>query len=134
MKIIIIQAFKSKIDGLENAVFKSGAMKHAAQFTKMLEKNCKVHAEDIQQQCGKYDKGHGMPNFWVSSMTSTKTILNLDGTTTQEKVDKMDIYMLKKDYELIHNKKAEFIKKVKHVFPIILDQCSPSLRFQLEDT
>ena len=44
----------------------------------------------------------------------------------------MDIYMWKKDYKLIHNKKAEFIKKEKHIFPIILNQCSPSLRSQLE--
>ena len=60
--------------------------------------------------------------------------LNLDGTTTQEKVDEMDIYMWKKDYELIHNKKAEFIEKEKQVFPIILGQCSLSLRSQLEGT
>ena len=38
----------------------------------------------------------------------------------------------KKDYKLICNKKAEFIKKEKRFFPIILDQCSPSLRSQLE--
>ena len=44
----------------------------------------------------------------------------------------MDIYMWKKDYELIHNKEVEFIKKEKGVFPIILNQCSPSLRSQLE--
>ena len=61
-----------------------------------------------------------------------KIILNLDGTTTQEKIDEMDIYMWKKDYKLVHNKKAEFTKKEKRVFPIIFDQYSPSLRSQLE--
>ena len=45
----------------------------------------------------------------------------------------MDIYVWKKDYKLIHSKKAEFVEKEKRVFPIILDQCSPSLRSQLED-
>ena len=60
-----------------------------------------------------------MPSISVSSTTSTKNILSLDRTTTQVKVDEMDIYVLKKDYWLIHNKKAEFIKKEKPFFPII---------------
>ena len=38
------------------------------------------------------------------------------------------------DYELIHNRKADFIEKEKRAFPIILDQCSPSLKSQLEGT
>ena len=56
----------------------------------------------------------------------------MDGTTTQENVDEMDIYLWKKDYELIQIKKAEFIEKEKQLFPIILNQCSLSLRSQLE--
>ena len=36
-KASLYKAFKSKIDGLEDTVFESGAMKHAAQFTKTLE-------------------------------------------------------------------------------------------------
>ena len=31
------KSFKSKVGGLKDAVFKSGAVKHAAQFTKRLE-------------------------------------------------------------------------------------------------
>ena len=61
-----------------------------------------------------------------------KITANPDGTTIQEKIDEMDIYVLKKDYKLVHSKIAEFIKKEKRVFPIITDQCSPSLRSQLE--
>ena len=48
-----------------------------------------------------------------------------------KKIDEMDIYVWKKDYELVHNRKAELIKK-KQVFPIILDQCLLSIRSQLE--
>ena len=36
-KASIYKAFKSKVDGLEDAAFESGAKKHATQFTKMLE-------------------------------------------------------------------------------------------------
>ena len=45
----------------------------------------------------------------------------------------MDIYIWKKDYEFIHNQKADFTKKEKNL-SIILDQCSPSLKSQLEGT
>ena len=62
----------------------------------------------------------------------SKTITSPDGTTRQEKIDELDIYVWKKDYELVHNRKAEFIEKEKRVFLIILDQCLPSLRSQLE--
>ena len=58
--------------------------------------------------------------------------MNLDDTMMQEKIEEMDIYVWKKDYDLVHRQKAEFIEKEKRVFPIILDQCLPSLRSQLE--
>ena len=37
-------------------------------------------------------------------------ITNLDGTTSQEKINEMNVYVLKYN-ELIHNRKDEFIKK-----------------------
>lgn len=54
-----------------------------------------------------------------------------DGKTTQEKVDKMDVYVWKKDFQKINNKELEFEEKEKMVFPIILGQCSPSLRLRV---
>ena len=42
--------------------------------------------------------------------------------------------MWTKDYKLVHSRRAEFTKKEKWVFPMILDQCLPSLRSQLEGT
>ena len=59
-------------------------------------------------------------------------VTNEDGTSTQEKIDKMDMYIWKKDYELLHKRKTDFIENEKRVFPIILNQCSPSLKSQLE--
>ena len=44
----------------------------------------------------------------------------------------MEMYVWKKDYELVHKQRAEFKKKEKRVFPIILGQRSPSLRLQLK--
>ena len=35
-----------------------------------------------------------------------QTVMNVDGTMTQEKCDEMDVYVWKKDYELVHNGKA----------------------------
>ena len=61
-----------------------------------------------------------------------RIIINLHVITSQEKIDEMDIYIWKKDYKLVHNKKGDFTKKEKRVFPIILDQCSPLLRSPLE--
>ena len=47
-KSSIYKPFKSKVEGLEDAVFKSGAVKHAAQLTKMLEQIAN-YVQKIQQ-------------------------------------------------------------------------------------
>ena len=39
--------------------------------------------------------------------------MNPDGTTRQEKIDEMDIYIWKKDYMLAHSRRAEFTEKEK---------------------
>ena len=36
-KLIVYKPFKNKVEGLEDEVFQSGAVKNAAQFTEMLE-------------------------------------------------------------------------------------------------
>ena len=72
------------------------------------------------------------PKFKFPAHPVPQTVMNLDGTVKQEKIDEMDVYVWKKDYELTHNQKAEFIEKEKRVFQIILDQCSPLLRSQMQ--
>ena len=74
------------------------------------------------------------PTFDFPVRPVSKTVMSPDKTTRQEKIDEMDIYIWKNDYGLVHNRKAEFIEKEKRLFPIILDQCLPSLRSQLEGT
>ena len=128
----IKQGGESKVEGLEDAVFESGAMKHAAQFTNMLEEITNYVQKKYNSDVAKMIKDMERPVFEFPVRPLPKTILNSDGTIIQEKVDEIDIYIWKNDYKLIHSKKAEFIEKEKHVFPIILDQCSPSLRSQLE--
>ena len=71
------------------------------------------------------------PTFDFPVHPVSETIMNPNGATAQEKIDKIDMYIWKKDYELVHSRKAEFTKK--WVFPMILDQCFPSLRSQLEE-
>ena len=129
---MIYKAFRSKIDGLEDAVFESGAVKHAAQFTKTLEEIANYVQRKYNSDVAKMIKDVERPVFEFPPRPLPKTIVNPDGTITTEKVDEMDIYIWKKGYELSHSKKAELIEKEKRVFPIILEQCSPSLRSQLE--
>ena len=74
-------------------------------------------------ECSKFD---------FPARLTPKIIVNSDGTMTQEKIHEMYIYIWKKDYELVHSQKANFTEKVKQVFFIILDQCSSSLKLQLE--
>ena len=46
------------------------------------------------------------PKFEFPVRPVSRTIMNLDGTMTQEKIDEMDIYVWKLGYELVHNWKA----------------------------
>ena len=105
-------------------MFKSEAVKHAAQFTKMLDKIANYVQKKYNNDIAKKIKDVECPIFKFSICSVLKISTNPDGTTTQEKIDEMDIYMWKKDYKLV--------EKEKRVFPSILDQCSPSPRSQLE--
>ena len=49
------EAFKSKVKGLEDAVFESGSVEHAAQFVKTL--------EEIADYVQKNDQGRGTSSF-----------------------------------------------------------------------
>ena len=77
-------------------------------------------AKDIQKKdnniVAKMIKDVECPQFNFPVHQVPQTITNADGTMTQEKIDKMDIYVWKKDYELIHKQKAEFIEKEKRAF------------------
>ena len=115
----IYKAFKNKVDGLEDTVFESGA-----QFTKMLEEIANYIQKKYNNDVAKMIKDVKRPVFEFPACPLPKTILNSDGTITLEKVDEMDIYVWKKDYKLVHSKKAEFVEKEKGIFPIILNQCS----------
>ena len=53
-------------------------------------------------------------------------------SSTQEKVDKTDIFVWKEDFKKVHSKESMFEEKEMSAFPIILGQCSLSLRSQLK--
>ena len=63
---------------------------------------------------------------------AVQIVTNADGKPIQERFIEIDMYIWKKDYELVHKQRAEFKEKEKSLFPIILRQCSPSFRLQLE--
>ena len=128
------KTFKSKVKGLEDAIFQIWAVKHAAQFTKVLEETAKYIQKKYNCNIAKMIKDVECPLFKFPKCPVPWVITYVDGMMTQEKIDKMDIYVWKMDYELIQSQKADFTEKEKRVFLIILDQCSPSLRLQLEGT
>ena len=107
-------------------------MEHSTQFTKTSEKITKYIQKKYDSDVAKMRKDLEHPKFDFPVHPVPRIIMNTDGMTTQEKIDEMDIYVWKKDYELIHNQIAEFVEKEKRVFPIILNQWSPPLRSQLE--
>ena len=102
-KTILYKPFKSKIEGLEDAVFESGAVKHAAQFTKMLEEIAKYIQKKYNSDVAKMIKDVERQKFDFRVSRVPQTVMNLDGTMTQEKIDEMGNYVWKKDYELTHN-------------------------------
>ena len=94
----------------------------------MLEEIAKNVQKKYNSDVAKMIKDIEHPKLLLPVHPVPLTVINLDGTVTQEKIDKIDIYAWEKDYELIHNQKPEFVEKEKRVFPIILDQCSTSLK------
>ena len=126
-KWLMHKAFKSRVEGLKDAVFESGSLKHAAQFTKTLE-------EIIDYIQIKYNSDVAMirdmecPVFKFLQQSMAQIVTDANGIPIQEIFNKMEMYIWKNKYSLVHNQRAEFKKKEKRVFPIILGQCSPSLR------
>ena len=49
--------------------------------------------------------------FMLPKWPKLQIIANMDGKSTQEKINKMDVYIWKKDYELLHQQKVEFKEK-----------------------
>ena len=83
-KSSLYKPFKSKVEGLEDAVFESGAVKHAAQFTKTLEEIANYMEKKYNSNVAKMIKVVERPIFEFPVRPVPKTILNLDGTTTQD--------------------------------------------------
>ena len=131
-KITSIQAFKSKIKGLKDPVFKSGSIKHTAQFTKILEEIANYVQLKYNSDVAKMMRDMEHPVFKFPQQPMAQVITNTNVNPIQERFNKMEMCIWKKDYELIHKQRAEFKKKEKRVFPIILGQCSPSLRSKHE--
>ena len=72
--------FKSNVEGLKEAVFESGAVKHATQFTETLKEKAKYVQKKYNSDVAKMIKDVEHPLFKFLP----KVITNPDGTTTQE--------------------------------------------------
>ena len=102
-KSVVYKTFKGKVEGLEEAIFESRAVKHAAQFTKTLEEIAKYVQKKYNSDVAKMMKDVERPKFDFPARPVTKIVVNSDGTTTQEKINEMDIFIWKKNYELVHS-------------------------------
>ena len=58
------------------------------------------------------------PHFKFPEHPVPLIVPNMVGLMMQERIGEMDVYVWKKDYELVHGQKAEFNKKEKREFPI----------------
>ena len=62
------------------------------------------------------DERCGASGFNFPERPVPRVVTNINGTLMHEKIDEMDIYIWKKDYELVHNRKVDFIEKEKEHF------------------
>ena len=69
----------------------------------MLEEIANYAQKKYNSDVKKMIKDMEFPIFKFPVRPVPKIILNPDGTTTQEKIDEMDIYLRRKNYELVHN-------------------------------
>ena len=110
-KSVVHKIFKSMFNGFKKAVFESRAVKHAAQFIKELKEIAKYGQKKYNHDIAKMIEDVERPKFDFPARWTTKIIVNSDGTTIQEKIDEMDIYIWKKDYELILSQKTNLPRK-----------------------
>ena len=57
-----------------------------------------------------------------------------DGNITVVKPNEMEIFMWWELWKEVHNKKVEFNKYQRTAYPLVMGQCSPAIRAQLEGT
>ena len=124
--------FKGKTEGLEDAIFESGAVRHAAQFTKTVEALADYVQVKFNADVATAIRDIERPAILMPKLPMKKKIVKEDGTTIEEEFNEVEVFMWKKEYEAEYKRRREFEEKEKRVFPIILGQCSPSLRSQLE--
>ena len=96
------KTFKTKIEGLQDIVVESGAVKHAAQFTKMLENIAKYVQVKYNSDIARMIKDVELAEFNFPEHPVPWVISNEDETSTQEKIDEIDINIWKKDYVMVH--------------------------------
>ena len=110
--------YLKKVKGLKDTVFESVSVKHAVQFTQItLNSDVARMIRDVE-----------CPVFKFPKQPLAQIITDPNGKLIQERFNEMEMYIWKKDYELVHKQRAEFEEKEKRVLLIVLGQCSPSLR------
>ena len=83
---MVYKTFKSKVEDLEEAVFKSRAVKHTAQFTKTLKEITKYVQKKYNSDMAKMIKDVECPKFDFPAHPVPKIVVNPDRTMTQEKL------------------------------------------------
>ena len=111
------KVFKSRVEGLKDAVFESGTVKHAVQFTKTLQEIVDYIQIKYNSDVARMIRDVEHPVFKFPQQPIAQVITDSNGNPIQERFNKMEMYIWKKDRKLIHKQRAEFKKKI--VFLII---------------
>ena len=117
-RIAQYKAFKSKLEGLEDAAFERGAVKHAAKFSMTFEDI--ADPNQVQQWYGTNGQKSWAANSYLSSKTN-RSNCNIRGWNNYKIEGWYDEHKhLEEGIWKKYNKEAEFKEKEKRVFPIIL--------------
>ena len=101
------EAFKSELEGLQDAVFESGAVRLAAPFPNIPEDVADYvrvkYTGRVTRRIGEVER----PMLAYPARPTAKTITLSDGTTTQEKADKMDVHIGQETFNKILCKRKQ---------------------------
>ena len=72
------------------------------------------------------------PVFIFPEMPEDRFELNKGGNQVYQRPNEMKVFMWKKQWEQVNTREAKYLKYQMTAYPIIMGQCSPALKVQLE--
>ena len=117
---------------MEEALFKSGAVKHATQLTMTLEEIAKCIQIKYNGDVARMIKDVECLEFYFPEHLVPQVVTRIEIILMQEKLKRWNFTFGRRNMSLFITESLISLKKKKRVFPIILDHCLLSLRSQLK--